>query len=107
MTPRFRALGILVVVLVSLWPLSSYSIPFDITHIYLSGECGYLADEVGWWNKDCFGTTTQSGQQSGDWRVSTWYNCNTAEENTRYYQWCGSAWVEVSQSHFETACDCA
>jgi hypothetical protein len=109
MARRLRISLILAQVLV----LASFSvspvnaIPFDITHVFMVGECGYLADEVGWWNKTCDGTTSQFGQQSGDWRVSTWYNCVQQTSNTRYYQWCGGAWVEVTQNHFETACSCS
>jgi len=107
MKNRLRAVLIVINAVLLFTAASTFAIPFDITHVYYAGTCSATANEVGWWNKACDGTTTQSGTQGGNWRVSTWYNCNTAETNTRYYRYCGGTWVEMTQAQFETACGCS
>jgi hypothetical protein len=108
--PRFiRTIVVLALTLTTLHLTSpkAYAVPPDATTIYYEG-CGDSKEEVGWRHQEgCSGYVTQDGQQSGDWRVLSITPCIGGTPQVHYYQWCGGTWVLVSQSHFETECNCA
>jgi hypothetical protein len=72
---------------------------------YYTGGCGSTLTHVGYWERDCDGTITQSGTLAGKWKVVRWMNCVTYEEGTDYYEWCGS-WVPRNVNNFPDDCGC-
>jgi len=96
----------LVLAVLHLGSPTAYAFPPDTTKVYYEG-CGENKEEVGWFHSEgCTGEDSQDGQQSGDWRVLTVILCIGGSPNVHYYQWCGGTWVLVSQSQFETGCNC-